>query len=71
MSLDPPVTPALGSRDLRVLDLLSRNASRAEIARDLSCSRSTVERTILDARAKLGAETTIEAVVRAVRTGLI
>lgn len=67
---DAPVS-GLSDRDLRVLALLARNASRDTIADDLACSRSTVERTIVDLRHKLDAATTIQAVVRAVRAGLV
>jgi DNA-binding CsgD family transcriptional regulator len=62
---------ALSPRQLACLDLLSRGNTIPEAARELGISPRTVEQHLGDACSRLGVRTRIEAIVIAVRQGLI
>ena len=66
----PPLEPLSGS-EVRVLRYLPTNLPAAEIARELTVSRSTVRTHISHVYAKLGAHTRAEAVARARALGLL
>lgn len=59
------------SRDVAIVEMLSRNVPRAEIAVALSCSVATVDRRLTALRERLGVATTIQVIVHAVRSGVI
>lgn len=59
------------AEDTAVLRLVAANVSRADIAARLRCSRSTVTRHLAALCRRLGVRTTIEAVVVAVRAGVV
>jgi len=68
--LSPP-SDALSDKDVLVLQLLATNVPRREIARRLGCSTVTVDRQVERLRSSYSARTTLQLVVRAVRTGVI
>ncbi|MGH2754646.1 MAG: LuxR C-terminal-related transcriptional regulator [Actinomycetota bacterium] len=61
----------LTSAELQALLLLSQGATAAGVARIMGISESTLGRVLRRVRRKLGAESTIQAVSIAIRTGLI
>lgn len=63
--------PVLTADELTVLRLLSQGASLDAIGRALNMSQSTVRRRCRTTCRRLGVETSIEAVVWAVRRNLI
>jgi DNA-binding NarL/FixJ family response regulator len=60
-----------GERDVQIVELLSRNTARPQIAEQLGCSVTTVDRRLAILRERLGVRTTIEVIVHAVRRGAI
>ncbi|MER6938616.1 helix-turn-helix domain-containing protein [Nocardioides sp. NPDC127514] len=67
----PSTTTDLPSGEVEVLALFARGYTIERIARALGISERTVRRRLRAAADALGAGTSVEAVVRAVRTGLI
>jgi len=68
----PPFTSTdLPADEVEVLALFARGYTIERIARALGISERTVRRRLRAAADALGAGTSVEAVVRAVRTGLI
>lgn len=65
-----PVTP-LTAQEQRVLRLLSEGKSAATVARTLRISPRTLRNHLYHANRKLGTKTRLEAVIHAVRRGLI
>ena len=63
--------PRLSPRQLACLRLVAVGKTTLEIAADLGISNRTVEQYVADACTRLGVRTRIEAVVKAVRSGLI
>ncbi|MGN6609579.1 MAG: LuxR C-terminal-related transcriptional regulator [Jatrophihabitans sp.] len=63
--------PALAARDREVLDMLHRGMSTAEVARTLYVSHSTAKARIAHLYDKLGAANRAQALMAAVRLGLI
>ena len=61
--------PALSDRQIRILELLERNASYGEIARDLGIAHSTAKYHVLRLYRTLGASSAAEALARAGRAG--
>lgn len=61
----------LRPRQAEVLALVGKGLDFAEVARHLKLGKSTVDSHMKDARALLGVGTTIEAVVLAVKAGLV
>ncbi len=71
-SRDPPPRSApLGSDELAVLRLLAEGEALGPVARRLGMSERTVRRKVRSACAKVGCESTIEAIVWAVRNKLL
>lgn len=66
-----PSPTLLDSETLAVLALLADGHTTDRIARELGVSERTVRRRLRSAADRLGAESTIETVVRAVRSGVI
>lgn len=66
-----PSAALLDSETLAVLALLADGHTTDRIARELGVSERTVRRRLRSAADLLGAESTIETVVRAVRSGVI
>ena len=66
-----PPAPALTAREIKVLQLLSRGQSTAAIGRELEVSSTTIRNHIQNILRKMRAHTRIEAVMRAIREGLI
>lgn len=64
-------TPSLTHREAEVLTLWASGLSMAEVASELYLSRCTVKNHCANVTRKLGVSTTLEAVVIAVRDGLI
>jgi DNA-binding NarL/FixJ family response regulator len=62
---------SLDADDLRLLRLLSRGYDGRRLGRELGYSEATVRRRVHDLRLRLGARSTIHAVVIAVRAGVI
>lgn len=67
----PSATPRLSELDLRILSGYARGMTLEVIARENDLSERTVRRRIRQASDALGVNTGIEAVVTAVRRGLI
>lgn len=67
----PSASADLPSDEVEVLALFARGFTIERIARALGISERTVRRRLRAAADSLGARTSVEAVVRAVRTGLI
>jgi DNA-binding NarL/FixJ family response regulator len=67
----PPKPTKLNDREIKVLDLVARGKTSAEIASKLCLSKRTVDFHIDNARNKLRAATRTEAVVKAAHAGLI
>jgi DNA-binding CsgD family transcriptional regulator len=67
----PMVGQILDARELDCLRLLSQGLQQSELADKMALSESTVKATLFSCRAKLQARTTIQAVAKAVRHGLI
>ena len=63
--------PGLSRREMQVLYMLSEGRDNAEISTALSISLYTVRNHVRNVRKKLGAATKLEAVVNAVRMGVI
>ena len=69
---DPPVTTSkLSKRERDVLDLVADGLSAQDIAKKINLSDRTVEWHISQAMQKLGAKNRVQAVVLAIRDGLI
>ena len=69
---DPPVTASkLSKRERDVLDLVADGLSAQEIAEKINLSYRTVEWHISQAMRRLGAKNRVQAVVLAIRDGLI
>jgi len=69
-SRDPPPTRRLSADEVAVLRLLAEGEALGIVSRRLGMSERTVRRKIRNACAKLECESTIEAVVWAVRNEL-
>jgi DNA-binding CsgD family transcriptional regulator len=67
----PMVGQILDARELECLRLLSQGLQQSELADKMALSESTVKATLFSCRAKLNARTTIQAVAKATRHGLI
>ncbi|MER7559029.1 LuxR C-terminal-related transcriptional regulator [Nocardioides sp. NPDC126508] len=67
----PSPPTGLPEDEVEVLALFARGYTIERIARELGISERTVRRRLRAAADALGAGTSVEAVVRAVRTGLI
>lgn len=65
------VRESLSARELEVLAGLAQGRSVADLAESLSISHTTVETHLKNARAKLGASSRLQAVVEAMRLGLV
>lgn len=63
--------PALSARERQVLRCVMNGKSNREIALVLGISEKSVERAVSKLLAKMGTSTRVEAVVRAVRAGLV
>ncbi|WP_196780787.1 LuxR C-terminal-related transcriptional regulator [Nocardioides sambongensis] len=61
----------LNADDLRLLRYLARGYDGRRLARELGFSEATVQRRVAGVRERLGARTTIQAVVIALRAHLI
>ena len=69
---DPPATTSrLSKRERDVLDLVADGLSAQEIAEQVNLSARTVEWHMHQAMKKLGAKNRVQAVVLAIRDGLI
>ncbi len=66
-----PVEPGLSERELEVLKLVARGCGNHEIAEELTLSGHTVKRHVANIMAKLHQRTRLEAVMYAMRTGLL
>lgn len=66
-----PSEPALTDRELEVLQLVSRGRGNQEIADELTLSNHTVKRHVANIMAKLHQRNRLEAVMYAMRTGLL
>jgi DNA-binding CsgD family transcriptional regulator len=64
-------TPRVAPRELEVLRLVARGRSTHEIADDLGISPHTVRNHVRHVRRKLGARTKLEAVLTAMRLGIL
>jgi two-component system NarL family response regulator len=70
--INPQSQPAaLDEQEVRLLKLLSRGHELSTIARELCVSESTVKRQTVQVQKKLGAHNRIQAVVEAVKRGLL
>ena len=67
----PPSSPHLTKREREILNLVAQGLSSSAIARMLSLSERTVEWHVLQAVKRLDAKNRIQAVVLAIRDGLI
>jgi DNA-binding NarL/FixJ family response regulator len=67
----PDVTEPLTDRESEVLRMLASGCSNKEIARDLSIGEKTVKTHVSSILSKLGVTSRTQAVVNALRTGLI
>ena len=68
---DGPSHQQLSGREVEVLQAMADGRSVAQIAAALHLSQHTVRNHIRSAMGKLGVHTSLEAVVRAVRAGLV
>ena len=68
---EAPGTPRIAPRELEVLRLVARGRSTREIADDLAISLHTVRNHVRHFRTKLKARTKLEAVLTAVRLGIL
>ena len=66
-----PGDPALTGRELEVLKLVARGSGNQEIAGELMLSGHTVKRHVANIMAKLHQRSRLEAVMYAMRTGLL
>ena len=69
MEKETATVPVLSGRQIRILELLERNASYGEIARDLGIAHSTAKYHVLRLYRTLGASSAAEALARAGRAG--
>jgi DNA-binding NarL/FixJ family response regulator len=69
--MDPHGTPVLEHEDLALLALLARGLPADTIARQLDTSDRTVRRRTRQLCDRIGVKTPVEAVVWAVRRGLV
>mgnify|MGYP000176036571 FL=1 len=69
MEEETAAVPVLSGRQERILELLERNASYGEIARDLGIAHSTAKYHVLRLYRTLGASNAAEALARAGRAG--
>ena len=69
MEEETATVPVLSDRQIRILELLGRNASYGEIARDLGIAHSTAKYHVLRLYRTLGASSAAEALARAGRAG--
>ena len=69
MEEETATVPVLSGRQIRILELLERNASYGEIARDLGIAHSTAKYHVLRLYRTLGASSAAEALARAGRAG--
>ncbi len=67
----PSDTPSLTSRELQILRLVALGTQVSEISAELHISPHTVRNHIRNFRGKLGAATRLEAVVNALRLGIL
>jgi DNA-binding CsgD family transcriptional regulator len=65
----PP--PPLTTREADILRLLATGRTAAEVAADLGTSADAVQAHLRAAMVKLGARSKLEAIIKAVRAGLI
>lgn len=65
------LTPPLDPEDVRLLALLARGMSGERLAREFGYSSATTRRRVHHLRAKTSTTTTLQAVVVAVRAGLV
>ena len=70
-SLSKRVEPELTGRELEILKLLAQGSRNKEIARVLKLNKRTAEAAVARITEKLGAETRTQAVVQAIKRGLI
>jgi len=67
----PPAPESLTDREGEVMQLLARGMANKEIARDLGISEDTVKTHVSRILAKLGAQSRTQAVLHAMRVGLV
>ena len=67
----PAAAPVLTDRELEVLRLVARGGANQEIAEELTLSGHTVKRHVANIMAKLHQRSRLEAVMYAMRTGLL
>ena len=65
------MTPPLSRREKQVIELLIRDLTIGQIALELGISRQTVYSYIYNFRRKLGCQTNVTAVIKALKEGLI
>ena len=70
-SRDPPPSRRLGADEVAVLRLMAEGQTVEAVARRLDVSERTVRRKVRAACASVGVDTTVEAIVWAVRRRLI
>ena len=70
-AFDPIDAMDLGSRAVRVLELLADGRTTREIADDLSYSERTIKKHIHDLERRLGARSRAQVVAQAIRQGVI
>lgn len=70
-SRDPPPSGRLGADEVAVLRLMAEGQTVEAVARRLDVSERTVRRKVRAACASVGVDTTVEAIVWAVRQRLI
>lgn len=63
--------PVLETEELWILGLLAQGIKEADVARQIAVSTSTLKRQLAQIVTKLGARNRVDAIVRAVRKGLI
>jgi DNA-binding NarL/FixJ family response regulator len=67
----PSAATVPGDQQVSLLAMMSRNATRSEMALAMGCSTTTIDRRLEALRSAHGADTNIQLVVRAVREGWI
>src|SRR5207237_7987553 len=67
----PEMTEGLSEREMEVLRLLVQGQSNTEIARDLQIAEDTVKTHVKHILAKLGVQSRTQAVLGAIRLGLV
>ena len=66
-----PPTPPLTAQELRILELIRDGHGSEEIARELEISIGTLRNHIHDLNRKLGTHSRLEALMHAVKRGLV